>query len=175
MGMKIEQLALRRKWKVSCHHVLEDDAGRIMMGCKVLAREIGRSEGAEPSDPENAYEIERQKKLGATVFEGSTDPTDAEDWLNMLEKCHQDFMSQFGGQALRNMSYGSVFQRQSQRISNQCTRSTVRPQPGQEFVSSAVRQTPHTSSGRNCWDKCLVGAGVCYQCRQPEHFKKDCP
>ncbi|KAA0044984.1 retrotransposon protein, putative, Ty3-gypsy subclass [Cucumis melo var. makuwa] len=25
--------------------------------------------------------------LGATMFEGSTDPADAEDWLNMLEKC----------------------------------------------------------------------------------------
>ncbi|KAA0041497.1 uncharacterized protein E6C27_scaffold6G00880 [Cucumis melo var. makuwa] len=24
---------------------------------------------------------------GATVFEGSTDPADAENWLNMLEKC----------------------------------------------------------------------------------------
>ncbi|TYK02471.1 putative serine/threonine-protein kinase nek2 [Cucumis melo var. makuwa] len=40
----------------------------------------------EPSDPEKAYEIERLKKLGATMFKGSTDPTDVENWLNMLEK-----------------------------------------------------------------------------------------
>ncbi|KAA0051688.1 DNA/RNA polymerases superfamily protein [Cucumis melo var. makuwa] len=51
------------------------------------AQEIGRPDKAEPSDLENAYGIERLKKLGATVFEGSTDPADAENWLNMLEKC----------------------------------------------------------------------------------------
>ncbi|TYK01051.1 Ubiquitin carboxyl-terminal hydrolase 12 [Cucumis melo var. makuwa] len=50
------------------------------------AQKIGRPERAEPSDPEKAYGIERLKKLGATVFEGSTDPADAENWLNMLEK-----------------------------------------------------------------------------------------
>ncbi|KAA0032403.1 uncharacterized protein E5676_scaffold1159G00020 [Cucumis melo var. makuwa] len=49
------------------------------------AQEIGRPERAEPSDPEKAYRIERLKKLGATVFEGSTDPADVENWLNMLE------------------------------------------------------------------------------------------
>ncbi|KAA0046243.1 DNA/RNA polymerases superfamily protein [Cucumis melo var. makuwa] len=48
--------------------------------------EIGRPERAKPSDPEKAYEIERLKKLGATVFESSTDLADAKDWLNMLEK-----------------------------------------------------------------------------------------
>ncbi|KAA0041492.1 Gag protease polyprotein [Cucumis melo var. makuwa] len=52
-----------------------------------IAQEIGRLERAEPSDPEKAYGIERLKKLRATVFEGSTDPPDAENWLNMLEKC----------------------------------------------------------------------------------------
>ncbi|KAA0043142.1 Gag protease polyprotein-like protein [Cucumis melo var. makuwa] len=50
-------------------------------------QEIGRPDRSEPSDPEKAYGIERLKKLGATVFEGSTDPADAENWLNMLEKC----------------------------------------------------------------------------------------
>ncbi|KAA0045650.1 DNA/RNA polymerases superfamily protein [Cucumis melo var. makuwa] len=50
-------------------------------------QEIGRPDRAEPSDPEKAYGIERLKKLGATVFKGSTDPADAENWLNMLEKC----------------------------------------------------------------------------------------
>ncbi|TYK30559.1 Transposon Ty3-G Gag-Pol polyprotein [Cucumis melo var. makuwa] len=50
-------------------------------------QEIGRSDRAEPSDPEKAYGIERLKKFGATVFEGSTDSADAENWLNMLEKC----------------------------------------------------------------------------------------
>ncbi|TYK29096.1 DNA/RNA polymerases superfamily protein [Cucumis melo var. makuwa] len=36
-------------------------------------QEIGRPDKVEPSDLEKAYEIERLKKLGATVFEGSTD------------------------------------------------------------------------------------------------------
>ncbi|TYJ96613.1 Retrotransposable element Tf2 [Cucumis melo var. makuwa] len=50
-------------------------------------QEIGRPDREEPSDPEKAYRIERLKKLGATMFEGSTDPADVENWLNMLEKC----------------------------------------------------------------------------------------
>ncbi|KAA0037805.1 uncharacterized protein E6C27_scaffold918G00190 [Cucumis melo var. makuwa] len=304
-------------------------------------QEIGRTDRAEPSDPEKAYGIERLKKLGATVFEGSTDPADAENWLNMLEKCfdvmncpeerkvrlatfllqkeaegwwksilarrsdaraldwqtfrgifedkyypstyceakrdeflglkqgslsvaeyerkytelsryadviiasesdrcrrferglrfeirtpvtaiakwtnfsqlvetalrveqsiteeksvvelsrgtstasgfrgreqrrftpginissRQDFKNRSGGQASRNVSHGSVFQRQSQRIPSQPIRSTVRSQPGQESIASTVRRTPCTSCGRNHRGQCLVGAGVCYQCRQP--------
>ncbi|KAA0066851.1 reverse transcriptase [Cucumis melo var. makuwa] len=56
------------------------------------AQEISRPERARPSDPEKMYGIERLKKLGATVFEGSTDPADTKVWLNMLEKCF-DVMS----------------------------------------------------------------------------------
>ncbi|TYK04693.1 uncharacterized protein E5676_scaffold676G00130 [Cucumis melo var. makuwa] len=70
-----------------CHNVLADDASRIRTECKVLPREIGRLERSECSDLEKAYEIERLKKLEAIMFEGSTDPADAEEWLNMLKKC----------------------------------------------------------------------------------------
>uniref|UniRef100_A0A9I9EB52 Uncharacterized protein n=1 Tax=Cucumis melo TaxID=3656 RepID=A0A9I9EB52_CUCME len=191
----------------SCHHVLADDAGRIRTGSKVLPKEIGRPERAEPSDQEKAYEIERLKKLGDTLFEGSTDPADAENWLNMLEKCfdvmncpeerksiteeksavelsrgtsttsgfrgheqrrftsginissRQDFKNRSGGQASRNVSCGSVFQRQSQRIPSQPTRSIVRSQLGQESIASTIRRTPCTSCGRNHQGQCLVGAG----------------
>ncbi|TYK15340.1 uncharacterized protein E5676_scaffold16974G00010 [Cucumis melo var. makuwa] len=86
-----------------------------------------------------------------------------------------DFKNRSGGQASRNVSYDSVFQRQSQRILSQPIRSTVRSQPGQESITRTVRRTPCTSYGRNHRGMCLVGAGVCYQCGQPEHFKKDCP
>ncbi|KAA0032107.1 DNA/RNA polymerases superfamily protein [Cucumis melo var. makuwa] len=241
------------------------------------AQEIERPEKGEPSDPEKAYGIERLKKLGATVFEGSIDPADAENWLNMLEKCfdvmncpeerkvrlaifllqkeaegwwkcilarrcdaraldwqnfrgifedkyypstyckakrdeflglkqgslsvaecerkytelsryadvivafesdkwqsrgtstasgfrgreqrrftpginissRQDFKNRSRGQASGNVSYGSVFQRQSQRIPSQPIRSIVRSQPGQESVASTVRRTPCMSCGRN--------------------------
>ncbi|TYK03731.1 RVP_2 domain-containing protein [Cucumis melo var. makuwa] len=47
------------------------------------------------------------------------------------------------------MSYGSVFQRQSQRIPSQSIRSTVRQQPGHEFVANTVGRTPYTSCGKN--------------------------
>ncbi|TYK22470.1 retrotransposon protein, putative, Ty3-gypsy subclass [Cucumis melo var. makuwa] len=50
-------------------------------------QEIGRPDRAEPCDPEKAYGIEWLKKLGAIVFKDSTDPTDEENWLNILEKC----------------------------------------------------------------------------------------
>ncbi|KAA0052218.1 uncharacterized protein E5676_scaffold113G00130 [Cucumis melo var. makuwa] len=56
------------------------------------AQEISRPERARPSDLDKMYGIEQLKKLGATVFQGSTDPADAEVWLNMLEKCF-DVMS----------------------------------------------------------------------------------
>lgn len=38
------------------------------------------------ADPEKKYGIKRFKALGATVFEGTTDPTDAEAWLNQIKK-----------------------------------------------------------------------------------------
>ncbi|TYJ98787.1 putative Gag-pol protein [Cucumis melo var. makuwa] len=88
---------------------------------------------------------------------------------------HQGFKNRSRRQASRNVSYGSVFHRQSQRIPSQPIRSTVRSQPGQESVASTVRRTPCTSCGRNHRGQCLVGGGVCYQCGQPEHFKKYCP
>uniref|UniRef100_A0A9I9ELL1 CCHC-type domain-containing protein n=1 Tax=Cucumis melo TaxID=3656 RepID=A0A9I9ELL1_CUCME len=56
------------------------------------AQEIGRPEIVEPRDPKKIYGIDRFKKLGVTVFEGSTNPADVEVWLNMLEKCF-DVMS----------------------------------------------------------------------------------
>ncbi|TYK22952.1 reverse transcriptase [Cucumis melo var. makuwa] len=64
-------------------------------------------------------------------------------------RSRQDFKTRSRGQASRNVSYGSVFQRQSHRIPSQPTRSTVRSQPGQESVASTVRRTPCTSCGKN--------------------------
>ncbi|KAL0534528.1 hypothetical protein IC582_028819 [Cucumis melo] len=70
----------------------ESSTPRVQVGARNecfarTAQEIGRLERAKLSDPEKAYGIKRLKKLEATLFKGSTDPTDAEEWLNMLEKC----------------------------------------------------------------------------------------
>lgn len=43
--------------------------------------------GATRADPEKRYEIGRLKALGATVFVGIADPTQAEAWMNLLKEC----------------------------------------------------------------------------------------
>lgn len=43
--------------------------------------------GSTPIDQEEKYVVERWKALGATTFEGATDPADAEAWLELIEKC----------------------------------------------------------------------------------------
>ncbi|KAA0040422.1 retrotransposon protein, putative, Ty3-gypsy sub-class [Cucumis melo var. makuwa] len=306
MGIKIERLALEETGKSHATTYSQTTPVESERDFARTAQEIGRQERAEPSDPEKAYGIERLKKFGATMFEGSTDPADAKNWLNMLEKCfdvmncpeerktfrgifkdtyypstyyeakrdeflglkqgslsvaecerkytefsqyadvimasesdrcrrfeiglrfeirtpvtaitkwtsfsqlveltlrveqsiieeksamelshgtsiasgfrgckqrrftpginisgRQDFKNRSGGQASRNVSYGSVFQRQSQRIPSQPTRSTVRSQPGQESVASTVRRTPCTSCGKNHRGQLLGG----YRCMLPE-------
>lgn len=39
------------------------------------------------SNLDKRFSIERLKPLGATTFEGTTDPVDVEKWLNLIEKC----------------------------------------------------------------------------------------
>ena len=40
-----------------------------------------------PSTVGKGFYIERLKALGATTFEETTNPTDAEKWLHLTEKC----------------------------------------------------------------------------------------
>ncbi|KAA0040198.1 DNA/RNA polymerases superfamily protein [Cucumis melo var. makuwa] len=211
-------------------------------------QEIGRPDRVEPSDQEK---VERLKKLEATVFEGSTDPADAENWLNMLEKCfdvmncpeeRKTFRGIFEDKYYHNtyceakrdeflgLKQGSLSLAEYERKYTELSRyadlvetalrveqsiteeksavelsrgtSTAsgfrgreqrRFTPGinisshqdfknrsggqasrNESSASTVRRTPCTSFGRNYRGQCLVGAGVCYQCGQPGHFKKDC-
>ncbi|KAA0036000.1 RVP_2 domain-containing protein [Cucumis melo var. makuwa] len=98
-----------------------------------------------------------QKHINADILELSRGTSTASGFRGREQRrftpginisSHQDFKNRSGGQASRNVSYGSVFQRQSQRIPSQPSRSTVRSQPG---------------------------ADVCYQSEQQRHFKKDCP
>jgi len=54
-----------------------------------IAQRLAASIGSVESDPEKKYSIERLKALGATTFEGTVDPVEAEAWLNLLEKCYR--------------------------------------------------------------------------------------
>uniref|UniRef100_A0A9I9E6V8 CCHC-type domain-containing protein n=1 Tax=Cucumis melo TaxID=3656 RepID=A0A9I9E6V8_CUCME len=147
-------------------------------------QEIGRPDRAGPISrdcPSCGAEYNRREKSVAELSHGTSTASGFRGreqrrftpGINISSR--QDFKNRSGGQASRNVSYGSVFQRQSQRIPSQPTRSTVRSQPGQESVASTVRQTPCMSCGKNHQGQCLVGAGVCYQCGQQVHCKKDCP
>lgn len=51
-----------------------------------FAQRLVQSIGSVPNDPEKKFGTERLKALGATVYEGSTDPTNAKAGLNLLEK-----------------------------------------------------------------------------------------
>ena len=54
-----------------------------------IAQRLAASIGLVESNPEKKYSIERLKALGATTFEGTVDPVEAEAWLNLLEKCYR--------------------------------------------------------------------------------------
>lgn len=43
--------------------------------------------GATLVDPKRKFGIERLKASGAGTFEGTTNLTDAEAWINLIEKC----------------------------------------------------------------------------------------
>ena len=52
-----------------------------------IAQRLVASIESTQGDPEKKYGIEKFKAFGAQVFEGTTDPAEAEVWLNQVEKC----------------------------------------------------------------------------------------
>uniref|UniRef100_A0A9I9E2M5 Uncharacterized protein n=1 Tax=Cucumis melo TaxID=3656 RepID=A0A9I9E2M5_CUCME len=102
-------------------------------------QEIGRPDRAEPSLVETALRVEQSITEEKSTVELSRG-TSTTSGFNGCEQrrftpginisSRQDFKNRSKGQSSRNVSYGSVFQRQSQRIPSQPIRSTVRSQPG---------------------------------------------
>ena len=52
-----------------------------------IAQRLAASVESAQGDPEKKSMIKRFKALGAQVCEGTTNPSDAEVWLNQVEKC----------------------------------------------------------------------------------------
>ncbi|XP_038890030.1 uncharacterized protein LOC120079741 [Benincasa hispida] len=52
-----------------------------------IVQRLAASVGLVRANLEKKYDIERFKALGAVTFEGTTDPTEAELWLDVVEKC----------------------------------------------------------------------------------------
>ncbi|KAA0067802.1 uncharacterized protein E6C27_scaffold2484G00050 [Cucumis melo var. makuwa] len=92
-----------------------------------------------------------------------------------MELSCQDFKRQSGGKPLRQMSLGSTYQRPRQRASSQSANSVARSRTGQKSIASESSRTPCVSCGKIHRGQCLIGAGVCYQCGQTRHFKRNCP
>ncbi|KAA0061995.1 putative Retrotransposon protein [Cucumis melo var. makuwa] len=143
------------------------------------SQEIGRLEIVGPRDPKKIYGIDRFKKLGVTVFEGSTNPADIEVWCNNA----RTLVAEYERKYTKLSRYAEVIvasesdrcRRQSQRASSQSVNSVAKPWTGQESVASESRRTPCVSCGTSHRGQCLVGTGVCYQCGQTGHSKRACP
>ncbi|TYK11281.1 putative DNA/RNA polymerases superfamily protein [Cucumis melo var. makuwa] len=106
----------------SCHHVLADDVGRIRTGCKVLPRE--RKVRLATFLLQKKVEGRWKSILASEGFRGHEQRRFTPK-VNISS--HQDFKSRFGGQASRNMSFDSAYQRQSKIIPSQYARSTRAP------------------------------------------------
>ncbi|XP_038877272.1 uncharacterized protein LOC120069556 [Benincasa hispida] len=69
----------------SSHPQSEDGTDEQMM--RRFARCLAENLGEVTVDPKKWFSIERLKALGASTFEGTMNPADAEAWFVMVEKC----------------------------------------------------------------------------------------
>ncbi|KAA0033237.1 DNA/RNA polymerases superfamily protein [Cucumis melo var. makuwa] len=131
------------------HHVLVDDEGRTgQLQGSTQGQSVGKS--STPRVQVGAG----NERFARTVQEIGRPERG--------EPSRQDFKSRSGGQALRNMSYGSVFQRQSQRIPSQSISSTGRLRPGQESIASTIRGHQQCKAKESCWKTQATEKGLCY-------------
>uniref|UniRef100_A0A0A0LAU6 Retrotransposon gag domain-containing protein n=1 Tax=Cucumis sativus TaxID=3659 RepID=A0A0A0LAU6_CUCSA len=89
----------------------------------IVASEIETALRVEQSITEEKSAVELSR--GASTVSGFRGREQQRFTPRVNISSSQDFKNRFGGQASRNMSYGSVFQRQSQSIPSQSTRSTL--------------------------------------------------
>ncbi|KAA0025985.1 reverse transcriptase [Cucumis melo var. makuwa] len=137
------------------------------------------AEMIEASDSDRCRRFERGLR-----FEIRTPVTAISKWTNFSQlietvlRVEQSIVEEKSTMELNRgvlTTSGSAYQRQSQRASSQSANSVARLQTGQESVASESRRTPCVSCRKSHRGQCLIGAGVCYQCGQTRHFKRDYP
>ncbi|TYK11055.1 reverse transcriptase [Cucumis melo var. makuwa] len=169
MGIKIEQLALRRNWKELCHHVLADDAGRIRTGCKVLPKErkVRLATFLLQKEAEGWWKSILARRCDACTLDWQTFRGIFEDKYYPSTYCEAK-RDEFLG--LKQGSFLVAEYKMKYTELSRCGTSTASGFKDRE----QRRFTPGINISSHQDFKNRSGGQASRNCGQPRHFKKDC-